>query len=174
MVVGVLALQGGVAEHLDVLESLGCSTRRVRRPDDFVGLDALVLPGGESTTLLSLLDALEMRDHLASACQTIPVLGTCAGLILLSRLGALDVDVERNAFGRQVDSAEATLDWGEAKVKAAFIRAPAVSRVGEGVRVMSEFAGRVVGVKSGRLIGASFHPELCGDPTLHRELLELV
>lgn len=181
--VGVLALQGGVAEHARMVEALGHPVRLVRRSGDLEGLGALILPGGESTTLLRLLDAFGMREDLARTARAVPTLGTCAGLILLSRLGVLDVDVERNAFGPQADSTGAVLPWRDGVVEAAFIRAPAVTRVGEGVRVCSVFADparpgeepRVVGVEQGsgpeRVIGISFHPELTGDTTVHADLL---
>lgn len=188
--VGVLALQGGVVEHARMVEALGSQAVPVRRPGDLTRLDALILPGGESTTLLRLLDAFGLTQALADAARGLPTLGTCAGLILLARLGVLDVDVERNAFGPQVDSAEAVLPWRGGRVRAAFIRAPRVARVGDGVEVLSTWTdprqpdepASVVGVEQmsgtggaggagGRIIGVAFHPELTGDTTIHRELL---
>lgn len=207
--VGVLALQGGVAEHVALVESLGWRTHLIRTRADLAptasgrpgGIDALILPGGESTTMLHLLRVFDLTEALADAARSVPTLGTCAGLILLSRLGVLDVDVERNAFGPQVDSATAELGWKDQTVRAAFIRAPAVTRVGEGVRVCSRWevplgrrvaaaelpepdgsgapsaqaSGAVVGVEQdtggGGVVGISFHPELTGDPTVHLDLL---
>lgn len=177
--VGVLALQGGVIEHIRMVESLGHEAVAVRRADDLHGLDRLVLPGGESTTLLRLLDLTGLRDPLVRAANELPTLGTCAGLILLSALGVLDVDVERNAFGPQVDSAAAELRWKDLDLTAAFIRAPAVTRVGEGVEVCSRYVDparldgppRIVGVEQGAVMAVSYHPELTGDTTLHRLLL---
>lgn len=198
--VGVLALQGGVAEHAALLEELGAQVVLVKRPEQLDGLDALVLPGGESTTIDRLTSIFGLRQPLIQAIAGgLPTLGTCAGLILLARdiedpaagqqtLGLLDVTVRRNAFGSQVDSVEAELTWGEAgadgagretsagrqvPVKAAFIRAPIVTRVGADVTVLARHAGQVVGVRQGHLLGVSFHPELTGDTTVHRALLDL-
>lgn len=199
-VVGVLALQGGVAEHASLLEKLGAQVVLVKRPEQLEGLDALVLPGGESTTIDRLTRIFGLRQPLIDAIAGgLPTLGTCAGLILLAReiedpaagqqtLGLLDVTVRRNAFGSQVDSAETELTWGttgadgsgqltgaggQVPVKAAFIRAPIVTRVGADVTVLARHAGQVVGVQEGHLLGISFHPELTGDTTAHRALLEL-
>lgn len=199
-VVGVLALQGGVAEHASLLEKLGAQVVLVKRPGQLEGLDALVLPGGESTTIDRLTRIFGLRQPLIDAIAGgLPTLGTCAGLILLAReiedpaagqqtLGLLDVTVRRNAFGSQVDSAETELTWGttgadgagqltgaggQVPVKAAFIRAPIVTRVGADVTVLARHAGQVVGVQQGHLLGISFHPELTGDTTVHRALLDL-
>lgn len=199
-VVGVLALQGGVAEHASLLEKLGAQVVLVKRPEQLEGLDALVLPGGESTTIDRLTRIFGLRQPLIDAIAGgLPTLGTCAGLILLAReiedpaagqqtLGLLDVTVRRNAFGSQVDSAETELTWsttgadgagqltgagGQVPVKAAFIRAPIVTRVGADVTVLARYAGQVVGVRQSHLLGISFHPELTGDTTVHRALLEL-
>lgn len=189
--VGVLALQGGVAEHLRMLESLGAEARKVRRPADLEGLDALVLPGGESSTIDRLTRTFGLREPLIDFARAgHPVLGTCAGLILLARtirdpapgqrsLGLLDAAVARNAFGPQTSSAEALLTWGgsatpEGTVRAAFIRAPEVVEHGPDVEVLARFEGRVVAVRQDRILGISFHPELTGDTTVHRELLGLI
>ena len=199
-VVGVLALQGGVAEHASLLERLGAQVVLVKRPEQLEGMDALVLPGGESTTIDRLTRIFGLRQPLIDAIAGgMPTLGTCAGLILLAReiedpaagqqtLGLLDVTVRRNAFGSQVDSAETELTWGatgadgtgqltgaggQVPVKAAFIRAPIVTRVGEDVTVLARHAGQVVGVQQGHMLGISFHPELTGDTTVHRALLRL-
>lgn len=199
-VVGVLALQGGVAEHASLLEKLGAQVVLVKRPEQLEGLDALVLPGGESTTIDRLTRIFGLRQPLIDTIAGgLPTLGTCAGLILLAReiedpaagqqtLGLLDVTVRRNAFGSQVDSAETELTWGttgadgagqltgaggQVPVKAAFIRAPIVTRVGEDVTVLARHAGQVVGVQQGHLLGISFHPELTSDTTVHRALLGL-
>lgn len=191
--VGVLALQGGVAEHLAMLDALGARTRRVRRPADLEGLDALVLPGGESSTIDRLTRIFGLREPLVEAIWGgLPVLGTCAGLILLSSriedpapgqqsLGLLDVAVARNAFGSQTASAEVRLPWAGrvggsegGSVRAAFIRAPAVTAVGPDVEVLARHEDRVVAVRQGSMLGISFHPELTGDTTVHEELLGLV
>ena len=179
MRVGILALQGDVVEHARLVEALGHDIVPVRRPESLRGLDALILPGGESTTLLRLVDLIGLREPLTEAASRLPTLGTCAGLIVLAALGVLDVDVERNAFGPQVDSASADLEWKGAPLTAAFIRAPAVTRVGAGVSVCSTYADparpsrppRVVGVEAGSVMAVSYPPELTGDATLHRLLL---
>lgn len=172
MVVGILALQGGVIEHARMVESLGATTRLIKRPSDFDGIDALILPGGESTTLNKLLGIFDLRDPLIETARRVPTLGTCAGLILLSQLGIFDVEVKRNAFGPQVDSTEATLPWRDSEVRAAFIRAPEVTDPRD-AEVLSRFDGRIVAVAKDNLIGISFHPELTGDATVHEELLSL-
>ncbi|WP_240333968.1 pyridoxal 5'-phosphate synthase glutaminase subunit PdxT [Rothia sp. ZJ932] len=189
--VGVLALQGGVAEHAAVLERLGARVVLVKKPEHLVGLDALVLPGGESSTIDRLTRIFGLREPLIDTVESgLPTLGTCAGLIMLAReiddsapgqqsLGVLDVSVGRNAFGSQVDSAEAVLDWqavaGEiTPVKTVFIRAPRISRVGGNVVITAKYRGEVVGVRQGNIIGISFHPELTGDTRVHEELLALV
>ena len=190
--VGLLALQGGVREHADLVAGLGARAALLRTPSDLLGpdglrVDALVLPGGESSTIDRLLRLFDLADPLADAVAAgLPTLGTCAGLILLARtvldpapgqgsLRALDVDVRRNAFGSQVDSAEVDLpttidaDLGPARV--AFIRAPLVERVGAGVEVVARRDGAVVGVRCDSVLGLAFHPELTGEPRFHRWLL---
>lgn len=186
--VGVLALQGGVAEHVRLLEGLGANAVPVRAPSDLIGpdgprVDALVLPGGESSAidkLLRIFDLAEpLRDLVASG---LPTLGTCAGLVLLATdvidpapgqqsLGVLDVSVQRNAFGPQVDSAETALETTLGPVKVAFIRAPIVTRLGADVEKLATWQGRIVAVRQGPITGISFHPELTGDRTFHRALL---
>lgn len=188
--VGVLALQGGVAEHATLLENLGAQVELVKKPEQLQGLDALVLPGGESTVLDRLTRLFDLRQPLIDAIAGgLPTLGTCAGLIMLAAnledptpgqktLGTLDVTVRRNAFGPQIASAETRLPWGEpgaeVPVHAAFIRAPLIVRAGAGVRVLARYRGEIVGVQQGRTIGISFHPELTGDDTVHRHLLDLI
>lgn len=187
--VGVLALQGGVREHAEILLGLGASVSYIRTPKDLVGpdglrVDALVLPGGESSTIDRLLRIFELfeplRDGIASG---LPTLGTCAGLILLANevvdpapgqgsLGVLDVAVQRNAFGSQVDSAEVSLDTTLGPATVAFIRAPAVTRVGEGVEALATRGDAVVAVRQGAITGIAFHPELTGEPLFHAALLE--
>ncbi|MEX3563113.1 pyridoxal 5'-phosphate synthase glutaminase subunit PdxT [Corynebacterium phoceense] len=196
MRIGVLALQGGVEEHIEVLESLGAATRRVRQVADLEGLDGLVLPGGESTVIDRLARSFGLAEPLRAAIDDgLPVLATCAGLIYLARelenpaagqqtLGALDVTVRRNAFGNQRFSAERvvpiTLDDGEAgvdgeavDVDASFIRAPIVTRTGPGVEAIATVSGNagegefIVGVRSGAITALSFHPEENGDARVH-------
>lgn len=200
-VVGVLALQGGVVEHVRAVESLGARAVKVRSADDLVDpdgvprIDALILPGGESSTVDRLCRTFGLFEPLQRVVRGgLPTLGTCAGLIMLSSeiedpapgqqsLGVLDVSVNRNAFGSQVASAEVELAWeGPASdvvapgdvVRAAFIRAPEVTRAGDGVEVLARHRGAVVAVRQGSVLGISFHPELTGDTTLHRLLLASV
>ncbi len=186
--VGVLALQGGVREHVRLLGGLGARVSELRVPSDLTGpdglrVDALVLPGGESSTIDRLLRTFGLFDPLRSAIAAgLPTLGTCAGLVLLAgdvidpapgqqSLAVLDVTVQRNAFGPQVDSAEVDLDtaWGPAR--AAFIRAPLVTRHGPGVQPIARIDGAIVGVSQDHVTGVSFHPELTGETLFHRRLL---
>lgn len=188
--VGVLALQGDVREHAAVLHALGASVTLVRTPAQLDAVDALVLPGGESTTIDKLSNIFGMRDPIrARIAAGMPVLGTCAGLILLAdhledgapgqqTFGGLDVTVRRNAFGSQIDSFETTLDMPDVSdeaIHAVFIRGPIVTRVGPGVRPLATMPdGRVVAVEQGRAIGVSFHPEMVGETRLHRRLIDHV
>ena len=160
-----------------MLEALGADVRAVRAPADLAGLDGLVIPGGESTTMTLGIE----RDGLADPLRELvragtPVLGTCAGLIVLDRshLGLLDVEAERNAFGRQVRSFEADLDMPAlpATVRAVFIRAPWVAEHGEGVEVLAEIEGHPVAVRQGEILAVAFHPEIGGETRLHEWLLE--
>ena len=189
--VGVLSLQGDFACHHAALSALGAEARRVTLPPDLEGLDALVLPGGESTTMLRLLEATGLRAPLEAFVREKPVLGTCAGVILLGRggdrlpaptLAVLDVEVERNAYGRQIDSFHAPL---EAPVvggsfHGVFIRAPRIRGVGPGVDVVAwrrepqrgtQPGGEPVGVRAGAIVGLCFHPELTSDLRFHRWFL---
>ena len=185
--VGVLALQGAFAAHQQVLDGIGCRTRQVREPLDLVGLQAIVMPGGESTTMSKLLATSGLFGPVADALRDgMAVFGTCAGMILLasqiedgrsdqSSFGALDVTVQRNAYGRQVDSFESDLRvTGLAEpFHAVFIRAPRVTRVGA-VEVLARHDGEPVLVRHGRVWAASFHPELSEDDRIHRLFLECV
>lgn len=194
--VGVLSLQGDFARHRATLEALGVNAVRVTLPADLDGIDALILPGGESTTMLRLLDLTKLRAPLERFVQSQPVLGTCAGLILLahgserlpaSPFGVIDVDVERNAYGRQIDSFRADLESPlfEGSSPGVFIRAPRIRRVGEGVEVVARIApgvhgdreipaGEIVGVRAGHVVGLCFHPELTLDRRFHRWFLSQV
>lgn len=192
--IGVLGLQGGVAEHVRMFESLGADTVTVRTARALTEqpFDGLVLPGGESSTVDRLLSRFGMREPLLRLLQAgTPVLGTCAGLILLAdqvedpapgqeSLGVIPMTVRRNAFGRQVDSATETLDTTLGAVQAAFIRAPEVISVGPGVEVLARRGsapngeGAVVAVAAGNAVALSFHPELTGDVTLHEEFLRRI
>ncbi|WPF65618.1 MULTISPECIES: pyridoxal 5'-phosphate synthase glutaminase subunit PdxT [unclassified Corynebacterium] len=173
--VGVLALQGGVAEHAEMLTDLGAQVRLVRRPEDVTGVDAFVLPGGESGPIDRLAGIFRVREPLIQAIkQGAPVLGTCAGLILLSRWGLLDVKVERNAFGPQVSSVHTRVDWEGTALDVAFIRGPKITAVGPAATACAYYEGAIVGARQGNRLGCSFHPELTGDTTLHRRLLAAV
>jgi len=192
-VIGVLALQGDVREHLAMLLESGAEAVPVRRPAELDAVDALVIPGGESTTIVRLaaiFDLLEpIRDRLAAG---LPALGTCAGMIMLAdrlvggavaqgTFGGLDVAVRRNAFGRQVDSFETDVDFAGLgpPLHAVFIRAPWVEEVGDGVEALATVAdgpatGRIVAVRQGLVMATSFHPEIAGDPRVHRCFVEMV
>ncbi len=192
--IGVLALQGDVREHLRVLETLGTRAVPVRRPSEIEGLDGIVLPGGESTTIDKLSRAFEVREPLVAALRDgLPAYGSCAGMILLAdrvldgrpdqqTFGGLDVTVRRNAFGRQVDSFEEDLSFEGVSgppVRAVFIRAPWVEEAGEGVAVLARVAtgpaaGRIVAVRQGPLLATSFHPEVTGDRRVHGLFVEIV
>jgi 5'-phosphate synthase pdxT subunit len=184
--VGVLAVQGAFAEHERAIETAGGAARAVRVPEELEGIDALIVPGGESTTFglvasrSGLLDA--VRERIADG---LPALGTCAGLIMLAGattggpqplLGGLDVVVRRNAFGRQVASFETEVAMpalGPEPMPAVFIRAPWVESAGPGVEVLAEVGGHPVAVRQGNLLAVAFHPELTGDTRLHRLLLDM-
>ena len=189
MKAGVLALQGAFREHREVLESLGVAVAEVRTCAQLDDVDALVLPGGESTTMHHLLGSSGLGERLGAAvADGLPVLGTCAGLIVLARdvldgradqvpLGAIDITARRNAYGRQRDSFEADLRLrGTAgpHFRGVFIRAPAIERVGEAVEVLAEHNGRPVFAREGRVWVTTFHPELAGDSRLHERFLEEV
>jgi pyridoxal 5'-phosphate synthase pdxT subunit len=176
MKVGVLALQGNFREHAAMLGRLGAEPVEVRKPEQLGGLDGLVIPGGESTTFMRLMRLYGLEDAIRRFEQ--PVLGTCAGLIVLDRdhLGLVDVEVARNAYGRQVSSFEADLDLaGEEKpLRGVFIRAPRVQQAGEKVEVLSELDGEPVLLRQGRFLVATFHPELTDDTRVHELFLDLV
>ncbi|MCY7394893.1 MAG: pyridoxal 5'-phosphate synthase glutaminase subunit PdxT [Nocardioides sp.] len=193
MTIGVLALQGDVREHLRTLAALGVEAVAVRRPSELAAVDALVLPGGESTTMAKLARTFALFEPLQQRIAAgLPVLGTCAGMILLAdrvqdgtadqeTLGGLDITVRRNAFGRQVDSFEGAIEVvGLVQpVHAVFIRAPWVEQVGAGVEVLARVpqgpaVGRVVAVRQGPLMATSFHPEVGGDARVHALFVDLV
>lgn len=219
-VVGVLALQGDVREHVHALQACGARAVPVRRASELAGVDGVVIPGGESTTMSRLLDVFELREPLTAALAGgLPAYGSCAGMILLARevldtrshgagsrvrgtdrlargLGALDVTVRRNAFGRQTESFETDLDFagitdlpGAAPLRAVFIRAPWVERAGRGVIVLAavppdlapgdgdpagQTAGRIVAVRQGDVLATSFHPEVTGDHRVHQYFVDMI
>jgi pyridoxal 5'-phosphate synthase pdxT subunit len=174
--IGVLALQGNFREHGTMLRRLGAEVVEVRKAEQLEGLDGLVIPGGESTTFMRLMRLSGLDD--AVRAFTGPVLGTCAGMIVLDQnhLGAVDLQVDRNAYGRQVASFEAdlALDGEPEPLRGVFIRAPRVRAVGAGVEVLAELDGEPVLLREGRFIVASFHPELTSDTRVHERFLELV
>jgi pyridoxal 5'-phosphate synthase pdxT subunit len=195
-VVGVLALQGDVAQHVAMLERAGAKAVPVRREAELASVDGLVLPGGESTTMSHLLGTFELLEPLrARIAEGMPAYGSCAGMILLARqvldgradqrqLDGLDVVVRRNAFGRQVDSFEGILDFtGAGRLHAVFIRAPWVEKAGDGVEILAripeipeagEAADRIVAVRQGAVLATAFHPELTGDERVHRLFVGMV
>jgi len=174
--VGVLALQGDFEAHGVVLRTLGARVREVRVAGDLAGLDALVLPGGESTTIALGIEREGLAAPLRELCARVPVLGTCAGMILLDRqhLGVLDMRCERNAFGRQVRSFEGDVELAgfDAPFHGVFIRAPWVAEHGPAVTVLGAVGGHPVAVAAGRILAVAFHPELAGDSRLHQRLLD--
>lgn len=186
MKIGVLALQGAVREHIQQIQSLGCEAVEVKTLVDLTDLNGLVLPGGESTAIRKLLDRHQLMEPIRSlARQGMPMFGTCAGLILLAKemvgykeahLGLMDVVVERNTFGRQVDSFEVELEVKRigADIPAVFIRAPHIASVGPNVEILAEYNGRIVLAKEGQYLGCSFHPELTDDTRLLEFFMEMV
>lgn len=177
MTVGVLALQGGFEAHAKALARLEIPAREVRTVEDLEGLDALIIPGGESTTIGLGVEREGLAEPLIDFARSgKPVLGTCAGMIMLDRdhLGVLDIAVRRNAFGRQLASFEAELDFDGTPIDAVFIRAPWVEELGEGVEVLAEVDGHPVAVREDNILAVAFHPELGGDLTLHRWLVDRV
>lgn len=186
--IGILALQGAFRAHELSVRRLGADTLQVRTPDDLDRVDALVMPGGESTTMSHLLTTSQLFDPITKRlADDMPTFGTCAGMILLSThvhdaredqrsFACLDVDVRRNAYGRQVDSFEADLDvvGFDSPFHAVFIRAPRVERVGSGVDVLAEHDGVAVLVRQGAIMAASFHPELTDDSRIHERFLTMV
>lgn len=189
MKVGVLALQGAFREHREVLDALGVATIEVRVPEQLAGIDALVLPGGESTTMTRLLETSGLRAPLVERLRDgLPAFGTCAGLILLAAevrdgradqvpLDVLDVTVRRNGYGRQRESFETVLDvvgLTGAGFPGVFIRAPVVERVGDAVDVLAAHDGHPVLVRQGTVWGSTFHPELSGDLRVHQQFVQSI
>ncbi|MGH2382468.1 MAG: pyridoxal 5'-phosphate synthase glutaminase subunit PdxT [Candidatus Limnocylindria bacterium] len=186
--VGVLAVQGAVREHVNAIRDVGAEAVEVRLPRDLVGLDALILPGGESTTMRKLIDTYGLREPILSLAHAgAPLLGTCAGMILLANriadgdepvFGLLDLEVRRNGYGRQLDSFEVDLNvdaLGDEPFHGVFIRAPFVSDVGPNVEVLARDPdGEPVAIRQGRVLATAFHPELTSDRRLHRLLVAMV
>lgn len=189
MKIGVLALQGAFAEHIAVLRKLGVEAVEVRLPEQLDGLDGLIIPGGESTSITLLMNNYRHADEIGRLAKGgFPIFGTCAGMIVLARelsdaggvepVGAMDIKVARNAFGRQVDSFETELSipaLGKEPFTAVFIRAPKIELVGKKVEVLAKLAdGTVVAARQGKLLVTSFHPELTDDTRMHRYFLDMV
>ncbi len=188
-VIGVLALQGDVREHLVALAGLGVTARPIRRAAELDDVDGIVIPGGESTTICRLLDVFELREPLTERLRAgLPAFGSCAGMIVLASeildgradqrpLQAIDITVRRNAFGRQVDSFETDLEvvgLAAGAVRAVFIRAPWVERTGPEVTVLARVGEHPVAVRQGKVLATSFHPEVSGDDRLHALFLDIV
>jgi 5'-phosphate synthase pdxT subunit len=186
--VGILALQGAVRPHAEALRAVGAEPVEVRLPRDLAGIDGLILPGGESTAIRKLMVAYDLLEPLRGlAAGGMPMFGTCAGMILLAKrigdgdepaVAALDVEVRRNVYGRQLDSFEADINLpavGDEPLHAVFIRAPAVSEAGPGVEVLArDPAGRTVAVRQGNVLATAFHPELTADRRVHQLFLGVV
>jgi 5'-phosphate synthase pdxT subunit len=185
MKAGVLALQGDFREHARVFAEAGATPVEVRLPADLDGVDCLAIPGGESTTIGKLARAYDLVEPIRERARAgMPILGTCAGMIVLARdveggeplFGLMDISVRRNAYGRQVDSFEADIDVRGIghRVRGVFIRAPWIERIGDGVDVLAEFEDRPVVLEQGNLLATSFHPELVGETGIHGYLLRKV
>lgn len=187
MNVGVLALQGDFREHLASLAECGVNAKAVKTKTEIETIDALVIPGGESTTISKLAKSFELFDLIKNRIQSgLPTFGSCAGMIMVAKsikdpasgqetFGGINIEVERNAFGRQVDSFEEDLEFKGItgpKFRAVFIRAPWVAKLGEGVEVLSEIDGHAVAVRQGKVMATSFHPELTNDNRIHRYFIE--
>ncbi|MTI82054.1 MAG: pyridoxal 5'-phosphate synthase glutaminase subunit PdxT [Firmicutes bacterium] len=185
--IGVLALQGAFIEHEKSLQVCGAETRQIRLPEQLKGLDGLVIPGGESTTMGKLLMAYELLQPIKEmAKEGIPIFGTCAGMIMLAKeivnsnqtsLSLMDIVVERNAFGRQVESFEADIsvsEFGEEPYNAVFIRAPYIVSASPGVKIMASYDEKIILARQNNFLTAAFHPELTEDLRLHKYFLEMV
>ncbi|MFX4262946.1 pyridoxal 5'-phosphate synthase glutaminase subunit PdxT [Pelotomaculum propionicicum] len=185
MKVGVLALQGAFREHENILAACGVEAEQIRKPQQLDKISSLIIPGGESTTIGKLLNEFRLFEPIVKmGREGLPIFGTCAGLIMLAReiegstqprLGLMDIRVERNAFGRQVDSFEAGLDItaiGGQPFRAVFIRAPYIIETGSDVEVLATFREKIVLARQGRFLAAAFHPELTGDLRIHKYFLE--
>jgi pyridoxal 5'-phosphate synthase pdxT subunit len=189
--IGVLALQGDVREHVRAVGAAGARATTVRRPDELESVDGLIIPGGESTTLWRLATSFDMMEPLRKMLSAgLPAFGSCAGMIMLAdrlvdgvpgqqTFGGIDMAVRRNAFGRQVDSFESDISltsMAGPPLRAVFIRAPWVERAGDEVEILGtdERAGRIVAVRQGPLLATSFHPELTGDPRIHELFVDIV
>ena len=189
MNVGVLALQGDFREHLAALAECGVSAHPVKTSEELSAIDALIIPGGESTTISKLAKSFELFDLIRKKiADGMPTYGSCAGMIMVSKtikdpasnqesFGGIDVEIERNAFGRQIDSFEEDIDFkgiSGPKFRAVFIRAPWVAKLGKGVEVLSEIDGHAVAIQQGKVLATAFHPELTSDNRIHRYFIEKI
>lgn len=182
MRIGVLALQGAFIEHVRTLRAIGAEPVEVRLPEDLEGVHGLIIPGGESTTMLKLLEIEGLTDAVRDFGKRKPIYGTCAGAILLAHevthppqasLDLMDISVERNGYGRQIDSRIAKVPVnGGGEFEAVFIRAPIIRKVGDGANVLASYQGDPVWVEQGRHMVTTFHPELTDDPRIHRRFVE--
>jgi pyridoxal 5'-phosphate synthase pdxT subunit len=179
--IGVLALQGNFHAHCNALERAGAEATEVRTARDLQAIDGLIIPGGESTTMLKLLDEENLFEPLRKFGEKKPIFGTCAGAILLASevlnpvqrsLGLMDLTVERNAYGRQIDSRIAQIDLGSEKAEAVFIRAPVIRRTGPGTKVLATYLGDPVLVQHGKHMVATFHPELSNSNVIHAKFIQ--
>ncbi|MFH1284776.1 MAG: pyridoxal 5'-phosphate synthase glutaminase subunit PdxT [Candidatus Peregrinibacteria bacterium] len=194
MNIGILGIQGSVAEHFDAVREAGAECILIKKPEDLTGVAGLIIPGGESTTIGKLIERFGLRTEILKMAEAgRPIWGTCAGAILLAKniegdggtgggvktLGLMDITVERNAYGSQADSFETEIlfDFGEAggrkKIPAVFIRAPKISKVGSGVRVLAEYEGETVAVIENNLFATTFHPELTDNGEIHRWFIKM-
>ncbi len=188
IIIGVLALQGDFQEHIQILQSIGVITKEIKLAGDLENIDGIILPGGESTTMAHLMDAFELRDVLRQKIQAgLPVWGTCAGMIMLAKklvqarpipLGLMDITVNRNAFGRQIDSFEVPLcvkQLGDKPFPATFIRAPIIAKAGPNVEVLSTLDnGTIVAVREKNMLATAFHPELTRDTRFHEYFISKI
>lgn len=187
IVIGVLALQGAFAKHIEMLRSLGVEAREIRHANDLADCSGLILPGGESTTIMRLISYANLEGPLRSFAAEKPVFGTCAGLILMSKtikndqmvpFAWLDVEIERNVYGRQIDSFDELLELKltsrPTKFQGIFIRAPGIRKVGSSVQVLAKKGEEAVLVREGRFLGATFHPELTDDNAIHTYFLKMI
>lgn len=188
ILIGVLALQGDFAKHVEMLRSIGIEAKEVRKPQELEGCQGLIIPGGESTVMLRQIDFIQMKQPLLDFAQQHPLFGTCAGLILMSKrvegsvmepLGLLDITVARNAFGRQIESFQASIEveLNPAHIKLVrgyFIRAPRIRDLGTEVKVLATYQREAVLIRQGHHLGASFHPEISEDPFIHRYFIEII
>lgn len=186
MNIGVLALQGAVREHINMIERIGVRGIVIKKVKELVGLDGLIIPGGESTAIGKLMVKYHFIDAIKKLhADGIPIYGTCAGLILLAEkitegdqplLGLMDIEARRNAFGRQCESFEADLEipvLGKSPFRAVFIRAPWIESAGEGAEILGRFGDKIVMAQQGKLLATAFHPELTDDPRIHRYFMEM-